>query len=120
MEVLASGDREKVVEVLDAIGFMTFYHQELVSTEAAQKIYQVMKDSEEDSLLQWKAILCLSAFPTQDCILWLERFMLETQSQGEVGYKIRNNTKDLLYQEAKRSLLLMKKNMVSYVWKGKS
>lgn len=49
-------------ELIDAIGFLTFYHPELATAQNGQKIIQLVKASGNE-LISWKALICLSAFP---------------------------------------------------------
>ena len=52
----------EVRELIDAIGFMVFYNQELVSDDVAQRLIKLLKDTTDD-VLMWKILLCFSAFP---------------------------------------------------------
>lgn len=51
-----------VAEIIDAVGWQVFYHQEL----AIEKYYQVVADlltkCQENELMLWKLIICLSSF----------------------------------------------------------
>lgn len=51
-----------VAEIIDAVGWQVFYHQEL----AIEKYYQVVADLltkyQENELMLWKLIICLSSF----------------------------------------------------------
>lgn len=91
-EVLLSNDTIKIREVLDAIGFMTFYHKNIVTKEYAQAIYDILDTNQQDKVIQWKAILCLSAFPSEQTKNILEVFCKKD---------------DILGKEANRSLQFM-------------
>lgn len=96
--VLMTQDTIKIREVLDAIGFMVFYHRELSSEENQHIIYSTMKKFHNDDIILWKCILCLSAFPSEETKNILEE------------YNKPNNilpTDHIFVKEAKRSLNLI-------------
>lgn len=93
LDVLQSDDRNCISEVLDAIGFMVFYHPTLATLIHARYIYQIFKKYKEDDVLIWKALLCLSAFP-----------LLQTV---EILQDYSNHPIKILQMEAKRSLQYM-------------
>ena len=92
LDVLYGKEEMKINEVLDAIGFMSFYHPEIATEGNAQAIYKVMGDFRDNVLIVWKSIICLSAFPQQQSVMILH------------GFASHNN---LLGEEAKRSLRLI-------------
>ena len=51
-EVLLSNDTIKIREVLDAIGFMTFYHKNIAKKEYAQAIYEILNNNQPDKIIQ--------------------------------------------------------------------
>lgn len=51
-----------VAEAIDAIGWQVFYHQELATNDNYQVILNTLKRFENDELMMWKLITCLSAF----------------------------------------------------------
>lgn len=73
LEVLSGDDSSRISEVLDAIGYMAFYHPELATVEHEQSVFRILENYQDNSLLVWKAILCLSAFPTKTCIEFLQK-----------------------------------------------
>lgn len=89
LQVLQGDDAEKICEILDAVGFMAFYHPELSTPEHAEVVFAVMERCPNHELLLWKAIQCLCAFPSQKT----ERLLQEFASQD-----------NLLGEEAKSSL----------------
>lgn len=91
IKVLDGGDLSKISEVLDAIGYMIFYHRQLANHENARRICQIEKRFEEEPLLLWKMILCLSAFPLDETELILEKYTWR---------------QDILGREAERSLAI--------------
>ncbi|WP_041137939.1 hypothetical protein [Beduini massiliensis] len=66
LEVLNTDDLSRISEVLDAIGFMVFYHPFLVTKENAKKVYSIFERYQNHPLLIWKGLTCLSAFPTKE------------------------------------------------------
>lgn len=79
-------------ELIDAIGFMAFYHPELVNEETARKLITLLNQT-ADEVLIWKILLCFSAFPLVQ-IEEILRFYVQTEG--------------LLADEAMRSLHLIK------------
>lgn len=61
-------------ELIDAIGFMAFYHQELVNETTAQRLITLLKQT-TDEVLIWKILLCFSAFPLPSIIEILRSYM---------------------------------------------
>lgn len=95
MDVLETDIDEKILEVIDAIGFMVFYNHELADLNNATRIYEVMKKYKENQIIVWKCIICLSAFPLEESKLILTN--------------IKNENKDnILGKEADRSLKYIK------------
>ena len=95
MEVLDSGDRDRIREVLDAIGFLAFYHKEAATAEYMQKVIETVEKHREDEVITWKGIICLSAFPYVKSREFLT-------SMCEIGKN------KLLAQEAERALRVMR------------
>lgn len=94
LEVLETNDASQISEVLDAIGFMAFYQPSLATKENAEKIYTIFDRYQDNPLLIWKGLTCLSAFPFQETKLILQ------------GYACQSG---VLRLEAQRSLHLMMK-----------
>ena len=94
LEVLDTKDASQISEVLDAIGFMAFYHPFLATKENAEKIYTIFDRYQDNPLLIWKGLTCLSAFPFKETKLILQRFACQSRVLG---------------LEAQRSLHLMMK-----------
>lgn len=95
-DVLKTAPAEQIREVLDAIGFMVFYHPQLADRKNAEGILRVMDIYKEDEIIVWKSILCLSAFPLLDSEEVLNSFVLRD---------------DILGKEAARSLAFCKRSM---------
>ncbi|MCY6356057.1 hypothetical protein [Clostridium sp. ZS2-4] len=68
LEVLRSENEIKISEVIDAIGFLVFYHQELATIEVLNCLIDVMNTYSNNDVVVWKCVLCLSAFPMQKSI----------------------------------------------------
>lgn len=68
IEVLRSENETKISEVIDAIGFLVFYHQELATIETLNYLIDVMNIYSNNDVVVWKCVLCLSAFPVQKSI----------------------------------------------------
>lgn len=94
VEVLYSGDTDRISEVLDAIGRMVFYNQDLVNHELLQHITKTMDTYVTNIIIYWKCILCLSAFPLQE-------------TKEILKLIIATNELEIIQCEAKRSLNLI-------------
>lgn len=95
MEVLDSNDRDKIREVLDAVGFLAFYDRDAATAEYMNKVIETAQKHEEDEVITWKAIVCLSAFPYVK-----SREFLKSISE--------NSKNNLFASEAKRALKVMR------------
>lgn len=95
MEVLDSGDRDRIREVLDAIGFLAFYHREAATAEYLDKMIGTVERHREDEVITWKGIICLSAFPY-------------VKSREFLKSMCENSKNKLLVQEAERALRVMR------------
>lgn len=65
-KVLATEDRSKISEALDAIGFMAFYHSEVATPQNAELLLTLKMRYLNDDLILWKMVRCLSAFPCEE------------------------------------------------------
>lgn len=74
LEVLGSGEVQRIREVLDAIGYMVFYNQELVNDENYQAIVSMQAIEPSDDIVIRKMVLCLSAFPTEGSLNVLREY----------------------------------------------
>jgi len=93
-----STEMELVIsEILDAIGYMVFYHQELTTEENLKSILDCMDRYQNQPVIYWKTITCLSAFPQKKAEVLLRNLIEES-------------VESLFVEEAKRSLALISKN----------
>ncbi len=83
LQVLQGDDTEKICEILDAVGFMAFYHPELSTPEHAEMVFAVMERYPNHKLLLWKAIQCLCAFPSQKTEQLLQEFAAQDNLLGK-------------------------------------
>lgn len=95
LEVLENGTLRQIAEILDSIGYMVFYHPELAIEENCRAILTLAGQHEENLLILWKCILCLSAFPCEESVTFLL-----TYAQDQT----------LLGKESCRSLRILEKN----------
>lgn len=71
---------EKLSELIDAIGYMAFYHQNLATAENYQALLQMKDTYRQEPLIQWKLLICFSAFPqSEELLLMEEQFTAEAQ-----------------------------------------
>lgn len=72
--------RIKLRELIDAIGYMAFYHPSLATTENYQRLLKIKNAYIKDPLIQWKFLICFSAFPqSKELLAREERFSKEAQ-----------------------------------------
>lgn len=95
LDVLKSDDSIKIHEVIDAIGFMVFYNQILSNNDNLKCIIHLMDKYEDDKILIWKCLTCLSSFNLEKSKNILNNFI--------------NNEENILSLEAKRSLSILNK-----------
>jgi hypothetical protein len=98
-EVLESEDVTKISEVLDAIGFLTFYNETVVTQENLSKVLQTIEKYKNNPIVVWKSIICLSGFHLKDSVKCLSKI-------------IDNNSNKLYVEEAKRALRIMKRPLL--------
>ena len=58
-----------MVDSIDALGFLCFYHQELANEETYSFVCQQIEKYSQDDLMMFKLITCLSAFPQSQPLL---------------------------------------------------
>lgn len=88
-----SVDEEYILsELIDAIGFMTYYNKELVSEKRFHKLLNTYDT--ENKLIQWKLITCFSAFPIKE-------------SKATLLDIVKENNHSLFVKEANRSLTVI-------------
>lgn len=92
LETLESGSPAQISEVLDAIGYMVFYHPALSGEENCSRICSLTLSYRENEVIVWKLLMCLSAFPTGESIRILTEYGKEPSILGS---------------EARRSLALL-------------
>lgn len=67
-------------ELIDAIGYMAFYHPEVATTENFHQFLEIQKRYRDKPLIQWKLLICFSAFPQSvDFLLQEKQFVSEAQ-----------------------------------------
>ena len=93
-QAIQTVNENQLSELLDGYGMLIFYHPELATTQRFQNIKQLILTHDESSLITYKAILCLSAFP----LLENEEFLVQIISSVQTL---------ILRKEAERSLKLI-------------
>lgn len=94
INVLEGDDLTKICEVIDAFGFMVFHNKSLSNNQNLEHIISIMKKYQNNKLLIWKCLTCLSAFNLEKSRDILKSF-------------INDDDKDILSLEAKRSLEIL-------------
>ncbi len=70
----------KLSELIDAIGYLAFYHAELTTSEHFEALLKIKNAHKEEPLIQWKFLICFSAFPQSAPLLQQEKqFVPEAQ-----------------------------------------
>lgn len=64
-ECLKSSEYHRILEAIDAIGFISFYHNDYSSLGAIIALHDKYKD---DTLMVWKILRALQSFPKQESI----------------------------------------------------
>lgn len=93
LEVLNTNDKIKIYEIIDAIGWMLFYHPENNKEYYFKKIKKLYFTNSKDEIMVWKICTCLSAFKNKESIALL-KYIEHTHSID-------------IKKEAKRSLQLV-------------
>lgn len=93
---LNSKDEKQLSELIDAFGFLVFYNQELSNMENLTQIIHLLNKYSKNEIIFWKCTQCLSAFPLEDSFNILNEIL-------------KSNQNELIKNEAKRSLKLIKK-----------
>jgi len=92
-------EKDKLSELIDAIGYHCFYHQEIASVEVFDRLYRCYKENEDYPIIRYKLITAFSAFPFSKV--------------KKLLYQIINQFPETIFEkEANRSLSLLPKNEV--------
>ena len=91
-----NNSEEQLSELIDAIGYISFYDSTINKKSVYQNIVKIMEKHHKNNLIIWKSLICLSAFP---------------QSKSIIEYYCNHSELEILQLEAKRSLsFISKKN----------
>lgn len=93
-KVLDTNNMIQISEVIDAIGYMIFYNENLDTLDNFNIITKNIERYFNNELILWKLITCLSAFNSKECINYLY----------ELDKRINN---EKLLKEIKRSIKLI-------------
>ena len=96
IKILKSNNLIKIYEAVDAFGYICFYNKTLQNEKNLEYIIKLMNKYKGDKLLVWKCITCLSAFNLD-------------KSKEILNSFIKEDNKDILSLEAKRSLSILNK-----------
>lgn len=71
---------EQLSELIDAIGYMAFYNPSLATAGNYQTLLEIRDSHSSGPLIQWKFLICFSAFPqSKELLLKEEQFAAEAQ-----------------------------------------
>lgn len=62
IKILDYGNMNQILEILDAIGYMAFYHPGIRNIKDIKKLNQVYETYKDNTLMVWKLVTCLSGF----------------------------------------------------------
>lgn len=77
-----------VAEIIDAVGWQIFYHQELAIEKNYQVILDTIKRYQNNEFMLWKLIICLSAFNQAESLLkqWQsDNFVIKQEIERSIG-----------------------------------
>lgn len=69
LENLNCGDDLVVAEIIDAVGWQVFYHQELAIEKYYQVIINLLSRYQNNQFMLWRLIICLSSFNQAEDLL---------------------------------------------------
>lgn len=94
--VLKSDNEEQISEAIDAVGYISYYNNDLQSLHA---LNYCIKNHKSNDIIKWKIIRAFQSFPTESVIDYLENIVKHTEK------------KEFLW-EAKRSLDQIKRRQL--------
>lgn len=62
IKTLTTVNETQLSELLDAVGYMMFYHPHVIDKVAIDTMYQIYLQYQSETLIVWKLVTCLSAF----------------------------------------------------------
>ncbi|MFV0393370.1 MAG: hypothetical protein ACK5LC_03090 [Coprobacillaceae bacterium] len=97
LEILDSNDQMKIAEGLDAIGYIMFYHPKVINKERIDRLYQLYTLYQDNVLITWRIVTCLSACTKEQGEELLEKISKEQdhptiQADIERTRKLRPNS----------------------------
>lgn len=75
LAVLKTNDIQKIIEVIDAIGFLIFYNNNLATDDHLKYIIEMFDKYKKHEIIVWKSTICLSAFPLEKSIIQLKQII---------------------------------------------
>ena len=87
---LYSDDVCQISELIDAIGFLVYYNQELADSQSFNVLVSTYERFNANELVIWKIALCCSAFPIVESNLLLEKISKNTTNQTILSEVLRS------------------------------
>lgn len=88
--VIPQLSKKQLLEAIDALGFICFYHNQLADEQSYSLVYQLYQNYSNDELMVWKIVTCLSAFPqSHDFLLELKQMQKHPTILMEVGRSLK-------------------------------
>lgn len=100
LEVLDTGEEARISEVIDAMGFMIFYHPDLSTIQNLNIIKALMDRYRTNEIIYWKAVTCLSSFPLQESLNILE--VIASDDKRRVMREEAVRAKELVIRKARK------------------
>lgn len=80
----------QIREWVDAVGYLTFYHNELATEENLNKLITIVEKHKRDELIIWKFLTCLSVFPLPESRKILKEY---AKQEGILGLEAQRSLK---------------------------
>ncbi|MFA9375266.1 MAG: hypothetical protein ACERKZ_00790 [Lachnotalea sp.] len=96
LSVLESEEEQKIMEVMDAIGYLLFYNEHLATSQNIIFILNAINQFRDNQVIVWKTTTCLSAFSLKESISKLNQIKIEYHNS-------------VIAKEAERSLEIIQK-----------
>ena len=78
-EIIKLGERDQILEAIDAIGFITFYS---LNDRSLPFLWQVLEKYPNDALLTWKVVRAFESFPDTEVISFLKQILDQNKLIG--------------------------------------
>ncbi len=81
IEALNTGEPGQIPEILDAIGYLAFYKEAAAPKSYMNIVIKTIMENRDNPLIVWKGILCLSGFPFEESIDYLQDIVKQRENE---------------------------------------